>query len=95
MLPRNVATVILLHGDGYSVQALLLHAVEHTDHARSEEDLGKTDLILFLIRNTLLEDGRANWSKVVRSLKLLPIAWRNEDFVSENLDSQWTTPEKT
>jgi hypothetical protein len=57
MLSSNVATVVLLHSHSDGVQALLLHAVKHADHARPEKDLGKTDLILFLICDALFQDG--------------------------------------
>lgn len=57
MLSSNVSTVVLLYSHSDGVQALLLHTVKHADHARPEKDLGKTDLILFLICDAFFENG--------------------------------------
>jgi hypothetical protein len=57
MLSSNVPTVVFLYSHSDGVQALLLHTVKHADHARPEKDLGKTDLILFLICDAFFKNG--------------------------------------
>lgn len=65
MLSGDISTVVLLHRYCNSIQALLLHSIEDADHPWSEENLGETNLVLLLVGDALLENGRANRSQVI------------------------------